>query len=149
MHNVAVSIFSVVLLLTGCMSTSVTTLGSAYTPGGKKADVFAIAVNAAMESGMDIQSVNETVGLIVAEKASHALLATQKNIRVNIVVTENSDGTKISIKATLGGQMVDYGMTESVVQELVKKLDNQLADSKFFVGGKPYFPNLAEIQGGG
>lgn len=102
-------------LITGCATSIGTQESASYSiPGQPPSLVFRSAVQAVVASGLSLTSSDFDAGVIVAEASRNPML-TYENTRLNIIVNSSGSGSLVTVSATLGGQVVDYGSASSAV----------------------------------
>ena len=134
-----ISTLLAVLLAAGC-SMKVTTRGQAFVEGHSTSDVFDQALEAVIAAEMTPTATDRSTGLIAASKAG-GLMASGKDLKINLRVMEQEDGSVVvDLSATLGGQMIAYGDSRRMVEDLCESLSTRLPGATFQIDGKPYVP---------
>ena len=126
----------VAILAAGC-SIKVTTRGQALVEGHSPVEVFDKALESVIAADMNTTATDRSTGLIAAVKAGNIMTA--GNLNINLQVKEQGDGSVVvDLNATLGGQLLAYGATRGMVEDLCKELSTRLPGATFTVDGKPY-----------
>ena len=129
------------IIFTGC-SIKVTTRGQAFVEGHSPVEVFDKALESVIAADMNPTATDRSTGLIAATKAGGLLSGSGgKELRITLRVKEQGDGSvMVDLSATLGGQLVAYGATRGMVEDLCKELSVRLPGATFKIDGRPYTP---------
>ena len=127
----------IVTIVTSC-SMKVTTLGRAWVANKTVEDVFSIVFQAISESELTVISVNQDMGFISATHAGGML--THNDIVINCRLQKTTDGVSVDVNSTVGGQMIDYGLTKDAIEVLFRKLAIRLPDARLTIDGKAFNP---------
>lgn len=113
------------LCLVGCTTVQSRTTGFAQLADTDYDTAFKAATSAAVAAGFTIASADKESGLITAKRGGNAFL-TYQDPAINIVVQENKGHALIQAASTVGGQLIDYGTTESTIEDFCAALRQSL-----------------------
>ena len=142
MKRFALPLLVAILAIAGC-SVKVTTQGQAFVKDHSLSDVFDKALDSVIASDMNPTVTDRDAGLITATREGGLLTGAdrEKKLEIFVHVKEQEDGfVMATLSATLGGQIVAYGATKKLVENLCTQMSTRLPGATFTIDGKPYVP---------
>ena len=130
------------LVFVACASAQVTTPGRISLHGSGHNQAFTAAIQAVQEANFILKNFDRATGFIYATKGAN-LMAKAEEVSLSISVTESEDGAIITLRSTLPGQTVAWGVTRGLAEEYCNALARIEPGAIFQIDGMPYDPNGA------